>query len=137
MDLLYKNVFSTHKLPHAYERLILEAAIMNDRAPHDALAAPSRASHHACLLVRAALVVSAPTLRLCSRAVGAQVFANDHSHFVSAEEIGAAWRILTPALDKLEATQLEPHLYPFGSRGPPQADELAKRFGMKKFGGAS
>jgi len=87
MDLLYKNVFSSHTLPQAYERLVLE------------------------------------------------VLANDHSHFVSADEIAASWRVLTPALHQLEAEKREPHPYPFGSRGPPQADELAKRYGMKKFGG--
>mmetsp|Transcript_10861 Transcript_10861/g.30140 ORF Transcript_10861/g.30140 Transcript_10861/m.30140 type:complete len:334 (+) Transcript_10861:1072-2073(+) len=64
-----------------------------------------------------------------------EVLANDHSHFVSAEELEASWRIFTPALHQLEREQTKPHPYPFGSRGPPAADELARKYGMRKFGG--
>jgi len=64
-----------------------------------------------------------------------EVLANDHSHFVSAEELDAQWRIFSPALHEIEARQIAPDPYPFGSRGPPQADHLAQLLGLKKFGG--
>jgi len=64
-----------------------------------------------------------------------EVLAADHSHFVSAEELIASWRIFTPALHQLQAKRIQPAQYPFGSRGPPAADKLAQKHGMKKFGG--
>jgi len=66
---------------------------------------------------------------------GTQVLADDHAHFVSAEELDASWRIFTPALHELQQRRATPHPYPFGSRGPAAADELARRYGMSKFGG--
>ena len=60
----------------------------------------------------------------------------DHSHFVSEEELTAQWRIFTPVLHELESgAGPEPEIYPYGSRGPKGADQLAKRHGMTKFGG--
>lgn len=59
----------------------------------------------------------------------------DHSHFVSEEELTAQWRIFTPVLKRLEAGEVEPEFYAYGSRGPKGADSLAKRHGMTKFGG--
>jgi glucose-6-phosphate 1-dehydrogenase len=64
-----------------------------------------------------------------------QVLANNHSHFLSAEELDASWRIFTPALHELEQRKIKPEPYPFGSRGPAAADDLARRYGMRKFGG--
>jgi len=64
-----------------------------------------------------------------------ECLAADHSHFVSAEELIASWRIFTPALHELKRLKRKPEPYPFGSRGPAAADDLAKRYGMKKFGG--
>lgn len=63
------------------------------------------------------------------------MLANDHSHFVSAEELDASWRIFTPALHQLQERGVQPEPYPFGSRGPAAADDLARRYGMRKFGG--
>jgi len=59
----------------------------------------------------------------------------DHSHFVSEEELRAQWRIFTPVLDELVNKKVEPEKYAYGSRGPAAADELARRYGMSKFGG--
>ena len=64
-----------------------------------------------------------------------ECLAADHSHFVSAEELIASWRIFTPALHELKKRGVRPEPYSFGGRGPAAADDLAKRYGMKKFGG--
>ena len=64
-----------------------------------------------------------------------EALVNDHSHFVSEEELRAQWRIFTPVLEELVAKQVEPEVYAYGSRGPGSADQLARRHGMTKFGG--
>jgi len=64
-----------------------------------------------------------------------EALVNDHSHFVSEEELREQWRIFTPVLDELVAKKVEPEKYAYGSRGPAGADDLAKRFGLSKFGG--
>ena len=64
-----------------------------------------------------------------------EALVNDHSHFVSEEELKAQWRIFTPVLQQLVAQKVEPEKYAYGSRGPPSADGLARRYGMTKFGG--
>ena len=64
-----------------------------------------------------------------------EVLAADHSHFVSAEELDASWRIFTPVLAQLEERAEPPEKYAYGSRGPRNADLLARKFGMAKFGG--
>ena len=64
-----------------------------------------------------------------------EVLAADQSNFVSAPELDASWRIFTPILNELAENKIKPLPYPYGSRGPPQADDLANRHGMSKFGG--
>jgi glucose-6-phosphate 1-dehydrogenase len=64
-----------------------------------------------------------------------EALAGDRSHFVSPEELEASWRIFTPALHALEQASSPPETYAYGGRGPKAADELAKRYGMHKFGG--
>jgi len=64
-----------------------------------------------------------------------EVIAADHSHFVSAEELDASWRIFTPLLQQLAARNIKPLPYAYGSRGPAAADALAHKYGMSKFGG--
>jgi hypothetical protein len=64
-----------------------------------------------------------------------EAFAADHSHFVSAKELDASWRIFTPVLRELAAKGIKPQPYPYGSRGPPATDALAAKYGMAKFGG--
>jgi len=64
-----------------------------------------------------------------------EAFAADHSHFVSAQELDASWRIFTPILRELADKQVKPHPYPYGSRGPAAQDGLAQRYGLTKFGG--
>jgi hypothetical protein len=40
-----------------------------------------------------------------------------------------------PVLHELAAQRITPKPYPFGTRGPAEADTLASRYGMTKFGG--
>eukprot|EP01121_Diplochlamys_sp_Union-15-3_P021786 TRINITY_DN9009_c0_g1_i1.p1 TRINITY_DN9009_c0_g1~~TRINITY_DN9009_c0_g1_i1.p1 ORF type:complete len:536 (-),score=102.65 TRINITY_DN9009_c0_g1_i1:72-1679(-) len=53
----------------------------------------------------------------------------DHNLFVRADELDAAWKIFTPLLHHIESEKVKPIIYPFGSRGPSEADELAKKYG--------
>eukprot|EP01116_Phalansterium_solitarium_P006270 TRINITY_DN1857_c0_g1_i2.p1 TRINITY_DN1857_c0_g1~~TRINITY_DN1857_c0_g1_i2.p1 ORF type:complete len:545 (+),score=193.01 TRINITY_DN1857_c0_g1_i2:44-1636(+) len=56
----------------------------------------------------------------------------DHSLFVRADELRAAWRIFTPLLHELDAGAVQPEIYTFGSRGPAQADQLMQRYGFER-----
>ena len=57
------------------------------------------------------------------------VLRDDHNLFVRADELTAAWKIFTPILHELDNEKVKPTLYAFGSRGPPEADELIHRVG--------
>lgn len=46
------------------------------------------------------------------------------AHFVRNDELVAAWRILTPILDKISSSEVPLHHYAFGSRGPAAAELL-------------
>ncbi len=59
------------------------------------------------------------------------VIQGDKSLFIRADELEAAWDIFTPVLHELEAKNVEPESYEFGSGGPEAADALAARFGAK------
>jgi glucose-6-phosphate 1-dehydrogenase len=58
------------------------------------------------------------------------VVRGDHNLFVRVDELQAAWRIFTPVLHQLEGEKIKPKEYSFGSRGPPEADDLAVRNGF-------
>lgn len=53
----------------------------------------------------------------------------DHSNFVRDDELDAAWKIFTPVLAKIDAGELEPVPYAFGSRGPVEGDQFVHRVG--------
>jgi len=57
------------------------------------------------------------------------VVRGDRNLFVRVDELQAAWRIFTHLLHKLEKEKIKPIPYPFGSRGPKEAYELAERYG--------
>lgn len=59
------------------------------------------------------------------------VFLGSQLHFVRSDELKEAWRIFTPLLHQIEAEKCEPLLYKYGSRGPAQADVLAKNNNFK------
>lgn len=65
------------------------------------------------------------------------VFRGDHNLFVRADELEAAWKIFTPALHTLEQERVPPLKYPFYSRGPPEAEQLAEKYGYKRYEGYS
>eukprot|EP01120_Amphizonella_sp_Union-15-10_P007063 TRINITY_DN2349_c0_g1_i5.p1 TRINITY_DN2349_c0_g1~~TRINITY_DN2349_c0_g1_i5.p1 ORF type:complete len:551 (+),score=131.35 TRINITY_DN2349_c0_g1_i5:64-1653(+) len=60
------------------------------------------------------------------------VIRGDHNLFVRNDELDAAWKIFTPLLHHLANEKVKPILYPFGSRGPKEADELAANNGFKR-----
>lgn len=60
------------------------------------------------------------------------VVRGDHNLFVRDDELDAAWRIFTPILHQLEREKIKPHNYPFGSRGPKEADNLLSHYGYKR-----
>eukprot|EP00455_Lapot_gusevi_P031099 TRINITY_DN3359_c0_g1_i2.p1 TRINITY_DN3359_c0_g1~~TRINITY_DN3359_c0_g1_i2.p1 ORF type:complete len:545 (-),score=173.34 TRINITY_DN3359_c0_g1_i2:97-1731(-) len=53
----------------------------------------------------------------------------DHYLFVRTDELEWSWRIFTPVLHRLESERIQPFIYPFGIRSPPEADELIARHG--------
>jgi len=57
----------------------------------------------------------------------------DHSLFVRNDELLEAWRIFTPMLHATERpdSPLRPIVYPYGSRGPKEGDQLRRRYGME------
>ncbi|XP_075772694.1 glucose-6-phosphate 1-dehydrogenase isoform X2 [Pelodiscus sinensis] len=59
------------------------------------------------------------------------VFCGNQMHFVRSDELREAWRIFTPLLHKIESERIQPIPYCYGSRGPPEADELMKRVGFQ------
>nr|XP_032633845.1 glucose-6-phosphate 1-dehydrogenase [Chelonoidis abingdonii] len=59
------------------------------------------------------------------------VFCGNQMHFVRSDELREAWRIFTPLLHKIESERIKPIPYCYGSRGPPEADELMKRVGFQ------
>ncbi|KAF8370644.1 gspd-1 [Pristionchus pacificus] len=57
-----------------------------------------------------------------------EVFMGSQINFVRTDELDHAWRIFTPLLEKLE--KVSPTKYKFGSRGPPEADDLMRKNGF-------
>jgi len=62
------------------------------------------------------------------------VVRGDHNLFVRSDELEAAWKIFTPVLHKIDEGKIEPTLYPFGTRGPKEADDLLERNGFERHG---
>lgn len=60
------------------------------------------------------------------------VMRSDHSNFVRDDELDAAWRIFTPLLHKIDREKIQPHPYPYGSRGPEGLDDFVSRYGFKR-----
>jgi glucose-6-phosphate 1-dehydrogenase len=58
------------------------------------------------------------------------VLRGDHNLFVRVDELEAAWKIFTPILHQIEREKIKPIIYPFGSRGPKESDELISRYGF-------
>lgn len=54
----------------------------------------------------------------------------EQSNFVRADELEYAWKIFTPLLHEIEREHLKPITYPYGSRGPAEADERLRQLGF-------
>merc|ERR1712117_454982 len=54
------------------------------------------------------------------------VFVGSQMHFVRSDELAEAWRIFTPVLHQIEKEKPQPIKYRYGSRGPAEADTLAR-----------
>ena len=65
------------------------------------------------------------------------VINGEQQHFVRSDELVEAWRIWTPVLHQMEAERVGPIPYVYGSRGPPESDEMIKRLGYVKGEGNS
>ncbi|XP_044068523.1 glucose-6-phosphate 1-dehydrogenase isoform X2 [Siniperca chuatsi] len=59
------------------------------------------------------------------------VFCGSQMHFVRSDELREAWRIFTPLLHQIDKEKPKPIPYKYGSRGPTEADDLAKRVGFR------
>lgn len=62
------------------------------------------------------------------------VFTGSQMHFVRSDELSEAWKIFTPLLHSIEAGNMDPLPYVYGSRGPKQADDLMAMNGFKFYG---
>ena len=56
----------------------------------------------------------------------------DHSNFVRDDELDAAWKIFTPILKTIDAGEIDPVPYAFGSRGPTGVTEFVAKHGYKR-----
>ena len=52
------------------------------------------------------------------------IFRGVQLNFVRSDELAEAWRIFTPLLHEIERGEVKPVEYRYGSRGPPEADDL-------------
>ncbi|KAK5863864.1 hypothetical protein PBY51_000859 [Eleginops maclovinus] len=59
------------------------------------------------------------------------VFCGSQMHFVRSDELREAWRIFTPLLHQIDNEKPKPIPYKYGSRGPTEADDLAKKVGFR------
>jgi glucose-6-phosphate 1-dehydrogenase len=59
------------------------------------------------------------------------VFVGSQMHFVRSDELAEAWRIFTPILHQIQNEKPVPIKYKYGSRGPPEADQLAANNNFK------
>ncbi|KFD60246.1 hypothetical protein M514_11595 [Trichuris suis] len=59
-----------------------------------------------------------------------EVFCGSQINFVRSDELHEAWRIFSPLLKTIEDNQVQPSPYMFGSRGPPESDEMMGKHGF-------
>ncbi|KAE8231191.1 hypothetical protein CF326_g3796 [Tilletia indica] len=56
----------------------------------------------------------------------------DHSNFVRIDELFQSWKIFDGILHAIDAGEIKPEPYVYGSRGPEKLDEFIARFGYKR-----
>jgi glucose-6-phosphate 1-dehydrogenase len=59
------------------------------------------------------------------------VINGDKRLFIRNDELEAAWDLFTPILKEIEEKQIQPELYPYGSRGPVGSHYLAAKHGVR------
>lgn len=62
------------------------------------------------------------------------VFCGSQMHFVRNDELQEAWRIFTPLLHRIDKEKIQPIPYKYGSRGPKEADDMAKKNNFAYYG---
>ena len=55
--------------------------------------------------------------------------------FVRSDELIESWRIFSPLLHHIESNKIQPIPYTYGTRGPKEADEVARRLGVTRHEG--
>jgi glucose-6-phosphate 1-dehydrogenase len=60
------------------------------------------------------------------------VLNGEQQNFVRRDELEEAWRIVTPVLHKIDNEHIVPTTYPFGTRGPPEADRRLRDLGYRR-----
>lgn len=58
-----------------------------------------------------------------------EVLRGHQSTFVRSDELLEAWKIFTPVLKKIDAGEIPPIPYKFGTRGPAESDDLVAKMG--------
>jgi len=56
----------------------------------------------------------------------------NHTHTVRADMVYAAWKVWEPIMKQIEAFAVQPIIYPHGSRGPEESDDLIKNHGFQR-----
>ena len=64
-----------------------------------------------------------------------EVIRGRQATFVRDDELQASWDIFTPLLHQIEKDKIRPIPYAYGSRGPPESDDLIARLGYHYHGG--
>lgn len=64
-----------------------------------------------------------------------EVIRGRQATFVRDDELKASWAIFTPLLHQIDADKIKPIPYEYGSRGPPESDQLTEKVGYHYHGG--
>lgn len=60
-----------------------------------------------------------------------EVLRGKQATFVRSDELLEAWKIFTPVLKQIEAGEIPPIPYKFGTRGPKESDDLVEKMGYE------
>lgn len=58
-----------------------------------------------------------------------EVLRGKQATFVRSDELLESWKIFTPVLSMIDAGEIPPLPYKFGTRGPEESDELIEKMG--------
>jgi hypothetical protein len=154
LDLSYGERYADVNIPDAYERLILDCircgvcvrgrcrVVQCIRAGVVEVACLWRVSTVACLVHRvrryalhdaaACTYTHNPTHTPTHMRTTHSNNRGDQQHFVRRDELRAAWAIFTPLLHAIDAGEITPEAYPYGSRGPPSQEAFLAASGYRR-----